>query len=309
MRGFLQLALDLFDASPAPAPRRAPEIHGAFQPAQPIASVMAPAHFSHPRANRETRLQEAQVAYEFRRGKRRTIGMAVGADGLVVSAPRWVPLYEVEAALQEKAGWIVRKLEEMQERHQRLEATRIEWRDGASFPFLGEMVTVVLDPRQDYKAVGGGLKAGDVEVVLRGDTHAIDCGAASGLRLHIGLPHHAEAGQIRDAVQAWLMRQAHCIFTERLHHFAPLLQVQWRRLALSNAGTRWGSAHSDGSIRLNWRLVHFKRSVLDYVVVHELSHLRVMDHSPRFWETVGSVMPEYKRLRAALKDDLVPRWR
>ena len=104
------------------------------------------------------------------------------------------------------------------------------------------------------------------------------------------------------------MRQGRRLFTQRLDHFAPQLQVQWRKLALSNAATRWGSAHIDGSIRLNWRLLHFKQAVIDYVVVHELSHLRVMDHSPRFWDTVRAVVPDYAELRKQLKDENTPRW-
>ena len=126
--------------------------------------------------------------------------------------------------------------------------------------------------------------------------------------LHIGLPHTAQPSQIRDAVQAWLMRQAKALFVERLDHYAPLLNVQWRKLSLSSAGTLWGTAHSDGSIRLNWRLVHFRLSVIDYVVAHELSHLRVMDHSPRFWETVKTVVPNYPELRGQLKDEALPAW-
>jgi hypothetical protein len=124
----------------------------------------------------------------------------------------------------------------------------------------------------------------------------------------VGLPHSATPDQIRDAVLAWLMRQAKRLFIERLDHFAPQLGVRWRKLALSSAGTRWGSASADGSIRLNWRLIHFKPSVIDYVMVHELSHLRVMDHSPRFWDTVASVVPGYAELRSQLKDEAVPRW-
>lgn len=313
MRSFLQLALDLFDAPAAPvvsAPPPPPELCGPRQPEQPIASVMTPARFRHPRANRESLLGEAMVAYEFKRAKRRTIGMVVGPDGLVVSAPRWVPLYEVEAALQEKAAWIVRKLDEMRERHERMEASRIAWQDGASFPFLGETVILVLDPRHAYQAVGGGLKSRGVEVVLQSGEGAgnLSLDGVPTLTLHIGLPQTAAPEQIRDAVQAWLMRQAHRIFTERLDHFAPQLGVQWRKLSLSSAGTRWGSATSEGVIRLNWRLVHFRRNVIDYVVAHELSHLRVMDHSPRFWDTVRSVVPDYKVLRGELRDEALPRW-
>jgi len=64
----------------------------------------------------------------------------------------------------------------------------------------------------------------------------------------------------------------------------------------------------DGAIRLNWRLIHFAPAVIDYVVAHELSHLRVMDHSPRFWATVRTVVPDYALLRRQLKDEATPRW-
>ena len=104
------------------------------------------------------------------------------------------------------------------------------------------------------------------------------------------------------------MRQAKRVFTERLQHFAPLLGVQWKKLSLSSASTRWGTASADGSIRLNWRLIHFRMPVIDYVVAHELSHLRVMDHSPRFWDTVGTVVPDYAQLRGQLKDESLPTW-
>ena len=82
----------------------------------------------------------------------------------------------------------------------------------------------------------------------------------------------------------------------------------WRKLALSNANTRWGSARIDGLIRLNWRLIHMRPDIIDYVVAHELSHLRAMDHSPRFWDAVRSVVPDYVDLRGQLKEAAVPLW-
>ena len=75
------------------------------------------------------------------------------------------------------------------------------------------------------------------------------------------------------------------------------------RIALT--GT-WGSASADGSVRLNWRLIHFALPTIDYVVAHELAHLRVMDHSPRFWDVVRSVFPAYEDVRGRLKDDVLP---
>jgi predicted metal-dependent hydrolase len=126
--------------------------------------------------------------------------------------------------------------------------------------------------------------------------------------LQVQVPLLAEEQHIKASVQVWLKQQAEQHFRQRLDHFAPMLQVRWTRLALSNAATRWGSAKSDGSIRLNWRLMHLQPAVLDYVVVHELSHLREMNHGPRFWSTVHSVMPDYLGLRKQLKESPAPGW-
>jgi hypothetical protein len=301
MQSPLQLLLDLFDepkAKPAP-PARPPLSEEDLRPVpgEPLDRVLAPQAFRHPDANREARLGNVLVAYEFKRARRKNIGFVVGPEGLVVSAPRWVPLAEVDQAVRAKSRWIVSKLEAARERQARLEAARIEWKDGATFPYLGEPVVVVLDPSHAFTETGG---------VLHTDTTTLPGAARRTLR--IGLAQNASPAQIRDAVQAWLMRQARSLFIERLNHYAPQLDVHWRKLTLTSAGTLWGTAHSDGSIRLNWRLVHFRLPVVDYVVAHELSHLRVMDHSPRFWDVVRSVVPNYSELRAHLKDEALPAW-
>lgn len=98
-----------------------------------------------------------------------------------------------------------------------------------------------------------------------------------------------------------LLEQARTLFTQRLNHFAPLLGVRYTQLRLSNARTRWGSANSRGHIALNWRLIHLAPELIDYVVVHELSHLRHMNHSPAFWATVASILPDHAQRRLALR--------
>ena len=278
MSRLMQLVLDLFES---------PAIQGPQPPAESLPQVLPRACYVHPRASRRIQLGHTDVAYAFRRAKRRTIGMAVGPDGLEVSAPRWVSVGEVELALREKADWIARKLVEMDERQQQLGAARIDWRDGVVIPYLGNDLQVVLDSTQALK---------------KGAAHL------DGAVLRLGLPMHADAAQIRDAAQAWLMRQAKQLFAQRLDHFAPQLQVQWRKLSLSSAATRWGSAGADGGIRLNWRLIHHKLDIIDYVVAHELSHLRVMNHSPQFWETVESVVPDYAKRRRVLREQMLPPW-
>ena len=87
------------------------------------------------------------MGYLLKRARRRSIGFIVGTEGLAVSAPRWVSAGDIEEALREKGGWILRKLREQQERQQRLAQARVDWRDGTSIPFLGEPVIIVLDPR------------------------------------------------------------------------------------------------------------------------------------------------------------------
>ncbi len=297
------LQLSLFDTAAAPSPAPAPPapstaggattpgVHTVPPPSTPKATTPAPADYTHSAADREIRLGDCRVAYALRRARRKSIGFSVGPEGLAVSAPRWVGQGDIEAALREKAGWILRKLSEQRERSRRMQASRVEWRDGTSLPFLGETVIVVLDPR-----VAG--------AVLNSDAEALP--GVPRLTLHVGLPQQAEPAQIRDVVQSWLQRQARRIFEERCRLFADRLGVRMSRLTLSAAQTRWGSASADGSVRLNWRLVHFGMSVIDYVVAHELAHLREMNHSPAFWDVVRSVVPDFEQLRGSLRTEVLP---
>ena len=287
-----QLALALFDepaggtpaaARPAPPPK-AP----APPPVNPVASVN-PVSPVGPQARREIRLQGQAVPYTLRRARRRTIGFVVGPEGLSVSAPRWVGLGEIESALAEKGPWILRKLQEQGERQRRLEATRIRWADGESIPYLG--LSVVLQLGASAEAPLGGTGSAQLELD--------ESGRAA--RLRLGLPADAQAERIRDTVHAWWQRQARRVFEERCALYAPRLGVKLRELRLSAAQTRWGSASADGTIRLNWRLIQFPIATVDYVVVHELAHLREMNHSPAFWEVVRTVLPAYEQAQAPLK--------
>ncbi len=272
MRNPLQLVLDFLSHPTGPAPEAKPA---------PSAHDVALA-LGHPRANRETVLEGMRVAYLFQRVRRRSIGFVVGPDGLEVRAPKWVTLKEVEMGLQERGEWVLRKWAEIQERQKNIR--QIEWRDGASLDYLGAPIHLRLSPSQGHS-----------ELNMQRE-------------LKLALPLNADASQIRDAVQAWLMREARALFEMRLHHFAPLMGVQWRKLSLSNAGSRWGSARIDGAIRLNWRLIHLKSEAIDYVVVHELAHLREMNHSPAFWKVVAEVLPDHSERRKELQRENLANW-
>ena len=283
MRNPLQLVLDFLSPSPEPAPTpRAPGVVKSPAPSSSAVPLSDEVAIAHPRANRETVLEGMRVAYLFQRVRRRSIGFVVGPDGLEVRAPKWVTLKEVELGLQERGEWVLRKWAELQERQKNIR--QIEWREGASLDYLGAPIHLHLSPQN------GRSELNDQRQLL------------------LALPHTAEASQIRDAVQAWLMREAKTLFEQRLNHFAPLMGVQWQRLSLSNAGSRWGSARVDGAIRLNWRLIHLKPEAIDYVVVHELAHLQEMNHSPAFWKVVADIMPDHLERRKALQKENLANW-
>lgn len=302
MRAPLQLVLDFFTGPDpvVPAPGSGHRSNAAAQPAAqqakpdsdaplhsagPADAELTPASphawgFSHPTANRHALLQGFTVSFRFERSRRKSMGFMVGADGLVVRAPSWVTLREVDAAVQDKSAWILAKLQLFKERETEQFHKAIAWQHGGEVPFLGRMLQLCVLERGVGRMHGQDLLPDQL--------------------LPVTVPPGASLTQVRDAAQVWLKKQAKTLFEERLHHFAPLLGVRWQKLSLSSASTRWGSARSDGHIRLNWRLIHLPISQIDYVVVHELAHLREMNHSPRFWETVGEVMPDYVQRRKAL---------
>jgi len=271
----------LFDEPPAAV--AVPVPLPAMEPEPAAAEAEGP--LRHPRANRRARIDGVDVHFAFRRSRRRTIGFVVGTDGLAVSAPKWVTLKDVDAAVAEKGRWILAKLAEQRERSLRTAEARMVWRDGAELHYLGRPVTLQLDGRH-------GVAEG--EVVLDD---------AEPRALHVGLPHDAGEERVRDAVQSWLQREARRVFADRAAHFAARLGVRVTRLSLSSAKTRWGSASANGSVRLNWRLIEHPLPNIDYVVVHELAHLREMNHSAHFWAVVREALPDFETARTELKQD------
>lgn len=297
MLPLLRFTLDLFDPRPSRPQGEAPQGQaGARQPASAPPPQARPARpdggqppWVHPKASRRIRLGAHEVAYAFTHARRRSIGMFVDLDGLSVRSPRWVSKRAVEEALLERAAWIVRKLQDSQLRLEQQAERALVWQDGMSLPYLGASLAV----RCDAQA------ARPMRQWLESDAGPV---------LRLGLPLDASAEQLQVQVRLALQAQARVVFEQRLNHFAPLLGVRWTRLLLSQARTRWGSVNSDGVVRLNWRLMHLPMAVLDYVVVHELSHLRDMSHGPAFWAIVASVLPDYKQRQRGLKDDALTLW-
>jgi predicted metal-dependent hydrolase len=285
----LSLQLDFFSPEFAsqptvdqPAPAHVPG--SAFQPPrEPTAlfpSPGTPANLVAPGIRRRVHVLDHILEYRLLRSKRRSIGFLIDDDGLRITAPKWVTVVEIENAIREKQSWIFAKLNERRERSARRLQPQMQWCEGAAFPYLGGDITLRIIAAQ---AAGIAYDAGTRE-------------------LTVCLPPDAAEQQLKDRVQGWLQVEAKRVFAERLPVYAEKLGVSYRQFTLSSATTQWGSCTADGKIRLNWRLIHFALPLIDYVIAHELSHLREMNHSPRFWSTVQSVFPEFAAAKKALRD-------
>ncbi|MDO8773387.1 MAG: SprT family zinc-dependent metalloprotease [Burkholderiaceae bacterium] len=314
MHRLLKFTLDLFDVAPVLAPLT-PVVRSKTRkqaPEQPPGAVPVPSQtvvFSrHPQASQQTRLQGHRVDYELLRSRRRSITFSVSQSGLSVRAPYGMSLATIEDAIQEKTDWIVRKIGGMQQRQQRIASLRVIWQDGAQLAYLGQTLQVRLTDPASAPPPARHAAKGLARLTPVDESTPSTADQTTQWTLLLALPMSASAAQIRDATEAWLMRQAMQHYTERMNHFAPQLGVTWQKLALSRAATRWGSAKADGSIRLHWRLMQFSPEVIDYVVAHELSHLRELNHSPRFWATLASVLPDYEARQKQLKVQVLPPW-
>lgn len=224
---------------------------------------------------RNIHLSGKEITYTLKRsGKRRSIGLRIDDRGLTVNVPLRASEKWLHSVLQDKAEWVVQKLDGWQAK----KAPPIFWAEGARIPFRGEEFILTLTPKQ------------------RGTVPQLHGGI-----LHVPVGMEAEAAHIEKAVTQWYRSEALHVFNECVEHFAPLLQVSPRETKLTAARTQWGSCTVQGVVRLNWQLVKMPLHLIDYVVVHELAHLREMNHSPAFWRVVESACPDYRQCRNELR--------
>lgn len=216
-------------------------------------------------------LDDRVIPYVLRRGRRRTIGLTIDHRGLRVGAPPRTSLGEIEAMIRSHAGWVLDKLDHWRTQTPP-EAQRVV--DGLRVPVMGQMVALQLNTGSPRVQWGG------------------DC-------LSLALP----AGwQPLPLLERALKARAREVFLPEVAEACGRLGVAVPPVALSNARTRWGSCSRLSGIRLNWRLIHFPRSIIDYVIAHEVAHLREMNHSPRFWAEVAVLCPDYHTARRQLRE-------
>jgi len=211
------------------------------------------------------------VAYQLKRSQRRTIGLSIDHRGLRIGAPLRARQGDIESLIQQHGQWVLDKLAAWRDRPAPEKLAVI---DGTIIFTLGEPLTVAISESK------------------RASWQFAD----NQLRLNISPT--VDANQLLEKA---LREKARATFTERLAHYAPLLGVGLPPLRLSSARTRWGSCSHHGGIALNWRLIFMPLAIVDYVVAHELAHLKEMNHSPRFWSVVEQLCPDWKARRLELR--------
>lgn len=214
------------------------------------------------------------ISYLLEHRQRRTVGLKITENGLVVHAPKRIFAFQLNQILQEKSGWILNKLQAREANQVDL----IEWADGEHLLFLGQDIRLSIVQNSSNKAL-----------VVDANT------------LIVATPTPDNHKLIQRKVIQWYQKQASLDFSRRLAIFAAKLGVATPPLSLSNAKSRWGSCNSRGEVRLNWRLLQAPPPIINYVICHELAHLKQMNHSAKFWAVVESLFPNYKIAEKELK--------
>jgi len=217
--------------------------------------------------------------YELRRSARRTLGIAVEPSGaLIVTAPRQLSVERIEAVLRRRRDWIRRRLREAETLP--LPPTAREWVSGETHRYLG---------RQYRLKVRRGLTD---EVKLVGQFFAV------------AVREPRDTKQVRRLMERWYLDHARVTFARRMDELVRKTS-QLRRdaappLLVRKLSKRWGSCSAEGRILMNVDAIRLPLPCIDYLLVHELCHLRVPHHGPEFWRLLSSCMPDWERWRRRL---------
>jgi predicted metal-dependent hydrolase len=220
------------------------------------------------------------IPYSVRRSARRgTVSIAIDPrEGVLLTAPAATSLGRLDRVVRTKAQWILQRLR-LQRELPPPQAER-EFVSGETFRYLGRQYRL----RVEHGGDGVLLRHGHLVV------RVADVGSSE-----------QRAENARRALVRWYQRHA----AERLPEFATRwagkLGVSITAVALREQRRRWGSCDRAGSLRLNWRIVQAPRGCIEYVVAHEVVHVRQPNHTPAFWAALGRIMPDYERRRAQLR--------
>jgi predicted metal-dependent hydrolase len=209
------------------------------------------------------------------RSKRKTFSLEVSNDArLTVRAPYRATLDEIKNLINRKRCWILKTKQRVIEREQNNRPKM--FREGEKFLFLGRTYPLYILP--------GGRRS----LVFRDNRFILS---------------DQKTGGAKELFVEWYRRQARITIEQKAQAYAQENGFQFLKVRITGAQKRWGSCNRTGNLNFSWRLVLAPEEIIDYVILHELSHLRHQNHSREFWKTVASLCPEYKKCRKWLKEN------
>jgi predicted metal-dependent hydrolase len=209
--------------------------------------------------------------------RKKTLSLQVRAnETAVIHAPHRIPVSEIDKFLRGKERWLRKKIRENGERQKEIKAKK--YVTGETFFFLGEPYPL------------------KIEAAASGCDQLVFFGGQFVLASY-------KVSQGRELFIDWYRKSAQRYIGERVNHFGQALKLTPRGIKISNARCRWGSCSQNNYLYFSWRLMMAPCSVIDYLAVHELAHMKEKNHSERFWYLVGNTIADYKKQRIWLKDN------
>jgi predicted metal-dependent hydrolase len=220
-----------------------------------------------------------RIQYQLTRQKRKRIRILLAPDLTVsVFAPLWAKDEQIERVLTQKARWIARKLDEIREFHP-LPSPK-QYISGETFSYLGRQYRLKVE------------QGGKSPAKLKGKF------------LYVSVPDKQDRDAVKQAVETWYRRRAEETFARYLQKCAEVTErhgIPEAALTLRKMRTRWGSCSSKGRITINTRLIQAPVHCIQYVIMHELCHLKHHNHSPAFYKLLTQCLPDWRQRRDALR--------
>lgn len=230
-------------------------------------------------------LDGTPVPYTIQRSRRRSIAAAISPDlSLVVKAPYFIPEFLIRRFLEEKKGWIVKKLEER--KTMRSQVKFAGWETGDTIHFFDTEMKIRISTSEKALAPRLYRVNRSFQVILP-----------------IDLSPEARRHEVKRLVHRWYRANIIEELTRRVEHHAKIMGLSFQAIRVKDVSSHWGSCSARKTLNFNYRIAMVPPELADYIIIHELAHLREMNHSPRFWAIVEQYCPDYRERRRRLKDE------
>jgi len=226
-----------------------------------------------------TQYGDKTIEFEVEYRNRKTLAIQIQpVDKILVLSPKGIPAEIIKEKVKSKSKWIIKKL--------------LDFKDMGYLPFNREFVN-----GEAFMYLGRNYS---LQILLDKNLQRIKVELSDG-KLSIYTPIK-EQPVLKKAMEKWYRREAKKIILKRIEFYKPKVSIEPRAIKIKEQKKRWGSCTSKGDLLFNWRTVMAPSPVIDYIIVHEMSHLTNKNHSSKFWKSVELILPDYKIRKKWLRD-------